>query len=41
MVWSVVWSAHAGDPGDSAATTARATTVLILRTISIRCHHLK
>jgi hypothetical protein len=41
MVWSVSWSAHAGDPGDNAARPARATTVLILRSIGIRCHHLK
>src|SRR5919112_232837 len=36
MVWSVVWSAQAGDPGDSAATTARAATVdslLIMRVL--------
>src|SRR5829696_8943622 len=34
MVWSVVWSAHAGPASDSAATTPRATTVeslLIMR----------
>src|SRR5215203_4316827 len=35
MVWSVLWSAHAGAASDIAATTPTATTVVNLRSMRV------